>query len=80
LSISNVAANLKLPFVIPPPVVDYQPYEWVLARSADGKRLMIILTLIYYVIYHDEVHPDIPYAANGRASATELSSYYHLRL
>ncbi|KAK1645842.1 hypothetical protein QYE76_063647 [Lolium multiflorum] len=73
-------SNLKLPFVIPPPVVDYQPYEWFFARSADGKCLMIILTVNHIVIAHGEVPPDIPYAANGRASATEVSSYYHLRL
>jgi hypothetical protein len=55
LSISNIAANLKLPFVIPPPVVDCQPYEWFLARSTDGKRLMIILTVNHIVIAHGEV-------------------------
>ncbi|KAK1680937.1 hypothetical protein QYE76_041785 [Lolium multiflorum] len=48
-------SNLKLPFVIPPPVVDYQPYEWFLARSADGKRLMIILTVNHIVIAHGDL-------------------------
>ncbi|KAK1681169.1 hypothetical protein QYE76_042017 [Lolium multiflorum] len=57
--------NLMLPFVIPPPVVDDQQYAWFLAPSADGKRLMIILTVNKIGIANAEVPPDIPYAANG---------------
>ncbi|KAK1617012.1 hypothetical protein QYE76_022529 [Lolium multiflorum] len=57
--------NLMLPFVIPPPVVDDQQYAWFLAPSADGKRLMIILTVNNIGIANAEVPPDIPYAANG---------------
>ncbi|KAK1627117.1 hypothetical protein QYE76_001432 [Lolium multiflorum] len=52
-------------FVIPPPVVDDQQYAWFLAPSADGKRLMIILTVNNIGIANAEVPPDIPYAANG---------------
>jgi hypothetical protein len=65
VSISNIAENLMLPFVIPPPVVDDQQYAWFLAPSADGKRLMIILTVNKIGIANAEVPPDIPYAANG---------------
>lgn len=65
VSISNIAENLMLPFVIPPPVVDDQQYAWFLAPSADGKRLMIILTVNNIGIANAEVPPDIPYAANG---------------
>ncbi|KAK1647731.1 hypothetical protein QYE76_065536 [Lolium multiflorum] len=57
--------NPMLPFVIPPPVVDDQQYAWFLAPSADGKRLMIILTVNKIGIANAEVPPDIPYAANG---------------
>ncbi|KAK1694863.1 hypothetical protein QYE76_011560 [Lolium multiflorum] len=52
-------------FVIPPPVVDDQQYAWFLAPSADGKRLMIILTVNNIGIANAEVPHDIPYAANG---------------
>ncbi|KAK1649219.1 hypothetical protein QYE76_067024 [Lolium multiflorum] len=52
-------------FVIPPPVVDDQQYAWFLAPTADGKRLMIILTVNNIGIANAEVPPDIPYAANG---------------
>src|SRR5215218_3632527 len=45
VSISNIAKNPMSPFVIPPPVVDDQQYAWFLAPTADGKRLMIILTV-----------------------------------
>ena len=64
VSISNIAENLMLPFVIPSPVVDDQQYAWFLAPSADGKRLMIILTVNNIGIDNAEVPPDIPYAAN----------------
>ncbi|KAK1697794.1 hypothetical protein QYE76_014491 [Lolium multiflorum] len=64
-SLSNDGENLMLPFVIPPPVVDDQQYAWFLAPSADGKRLMIILTVNKIGIANAEVPPDIPYAANG---------------
>ncbi|KAK1630615.1 hypothetical protein QYE76_004930 [Lolium multiflorum] len=57
--------NPMLPFVIPPPVVDDQQYAWFLAPTADGKRLMIILTVNKIGIANAEVPPDIPYAANG---------------
>ncbi|KAK1646199.1 hypothetical protein QYE76_064004 [Lolium multiflorum] len=52
-------------FVIPPPVVDDQQYAWFLAPTADGKRLMIILTVNNIGIANAEVPHDIPYAANG---------------
>jgi hypothetical protein len=65
VSISNIAENPMSPFVIPPPVVDDQQYAWFLAPSADGKRLMIILTVNKIGIANAEVPPDIPYAANG---------------
>ena len=65
VSISNIVENLMLPFVIPPPVVDDQQHAWFLAPSADGKRLMIILTVNNIGIANAEVPPDIPYAANG---------------
>ncbi|KAK1617024.1 hypothetical protein QYE76_022541 [Lolium multiflorum] len=57
--------NPMSPFVIPPPVVDDQQYAWFLAPTADGKRLMIILTVNNIGIANAEVPPDIPYAANG---------------
>lgn len=65
VSISNIAENPMSMFVIPPPVVDDQQYAWFLAPSADGKRLMIILTVNNIGIANAEVPPDIPYAANG---------------
>ena len=65
VSISNIVENPMLPSVIPPPVVDDQQYAWFLAPSADGKRLMIILTVNKIGIANAEVPPDIPYAANG---------------
>ncbi|XP_071674257.1 uncharacterized protein [Lolium perenne] len=66
-------ANLKLPFVIPPPVVDYQPYEWFLARSADGKRLMIILTVNHIVIAHGEEQTWRPASSCSSVAPSTLS-------
>jgi hypothetical protein len=65
VSISNIAGNLMLPFVTPPPVLDDKRYAWFVAPSADGKRLMIIRTVNHIGIAHGEVPPDILYAANG---------------
>ena len=65
VSISYVAANLELPLVIPPPMVEDKRYAWFLARSADGKRLMIIRTVYCIEVPRGEQPRDVPYLVNG---------------
>ena len=75
VSISNVAANLELPFVIPPPVVEDKRYAWFLARSTDGKRLMIIRTIYCIEVPLGERPPDIPYHGLNLRCYPPASSY-----
>ena len=46
-------------------MVEDKRYAWFLARSADGKRLMIICTVYCIEVLRGEQPPDIPYLVNG---------------
>lgn len=64
ISIYNADAHLALPFVIPSPMED--PFgRWFLARSADGKRLMIIHE-DRYIRSNDHLEPaEVLHDGNG---------------
>ena len=46
-------------------MVEDKRYAWFLARSADGKRLMIIRTVYCIEVPRGEQPPDVPYRVNG---------------
>ena len=62
---SDVAGNKELPFVIPSPILNDRPDMWFLARSADGERLMIIITTYGMGVANGEEGEIIHHAQNS---------------
>lgn len=52
ISNSDVVGNKELPFVIPAPILNDRSNMWFLTRSANGERLMIIITMYGMGVAH----------------------------